>query len=75
MANPKRNLERETVICALYQEGKTLQEVGDVFGLTRERIRQILRRAGVPTESGGSSIRAQQSQSKHGQPEARKCAD
>jgi hypothetical protein len=58
MANPQRNLEREAVICGLYREGKTLQEVGDVFGLTRERIRQILRRAGVPTEAGGQQQRA-----------------
>ena len=57
MANPQRNLEREAVICALYREGRTLQEVGDVFGLTRERVRQILRRAGVPPEAGGVFVR------------------
>lgn len=57
MANPKRNLEREAVICTLYQEGKTLQEVGDVFGLTRERIRQILRRAGISKAAGGIALR------------------
>ncbi|HEY5851965.1 MAG TPA: sigma factor-like helix-turn-helix DNA-binding protein [Lysobacter sp.] len=59
MANPKRNPEREAVICRLYQDGKTLQEVGDVFGLTRERVRQILRRAGVPPKAGGRAKRAQ----------------
>lgn len=44
-------------MAALYQEGKTLQEVGDAFGLTRERVRQILRRAGVAKTSGGSPLR------------------
>ena len=59
MANPKRNLEREAVICSLYRDGKTLQEVGDVFGLTRERVRQILRRAGVSPTQGGVRKRSE----------------
>ena len=61
MANPKRNLEREAVICSLYRDGKTLQEVGDVFGLTRERVRQILRRAGVSPTQGGVRKRSERS--------------
>jgi hypothetical protein len=59
MANPKRNLEREEVICRLYQEGRTLQEVGDVFQLTRERVRQLVRRAGVMPSDGGQAKRTQ----------------
>lgn len=53
MANPKRNHEREAVMSRLYQSGKTLQEVGEVFCLTRERVRQILKRAGTQTRSAG----------------------
>jgi hypothetical protein len=29
----------------------TLQQIGDTFGLSRERIRQILKMSGVPTRS------------------------
>lgn len=32
----------------LRRNGATLKEIGDKFGLTRERIRQLLARAGVP---------------------------
>lgn len=59
MANPLRNPEREAVIRSLYETGKTLQEVGDVFGITRERVRQILRRMGVPQHKGGIAKRTQ----------------
>lgn len=58
MANPKRNPERDAVICRLYQDGKTLEEVGAVFGVTRERVRQILKRAGVPSKDGGAALKA-----------------
>jgi len=34
--------ERERVIRKLRGEGCTLQDIGDVFGITRERVRQIL---------------------------------
>lgn len=58
MANPKRNHERDAVICRLYQDGKTLEEVGAVFGVTRERARQILKRAGVSSDDGGAAVRS-----------------
>lgn len=53
MAIPKRNHEREAVMARLYQDGKTLQEVADVFHVTRERVRQILSRAGVKRRARG----------------------
>ena len=41
--------ERNEEIIRLYvKEGLTLREVGGRFGLSRERVRQILERAGVP---------------------------
>lgn len=57
MANPKRNPERDQVMCRLYQDGKTLEEVGAVFGVTRERVRQILKRAGLSSTDGGAAAR------------------
>lgn len=38
---------RNQTIIALYLENRTLQEVGDLFGITRERVRQILNNEGI----------------------------
>lgn len=36
----------------LYQdEGKTLQDIGDLFGVSRERVRQVMARFGIPRSS------------------------
>ena len=40
---------RNEKIAEMYQQGKTLQEVGNEFGLTGERVRQILNKIGVGT--------------------------
>lgn len=47
---PARKLsEREERMVALRWQGYTLQAIGDLYGITRERVRQLLRRAGVNT--------------------------
>lgn len=43
--------QRTRAMYALYAEGATLEEVGDRFGVTRERVRQIFREAGISTRS------------------------
>jgi hypothetical protein len=45
-----RNPEREADIKKLREEGKSLDEIGAKYGITRERVRQICKRLGL--ESG-----------------------
>ena len=45
-------------ICDMYRSGMTLAAIGGEFGITRERVRQILRRAGVPSAGRRPSCRA-----------------
>lgn len=54
----RRDHEREARMTELYRGGSTLQEIGTAFGLTRERVRQILKRAGVTRKDGGIHRRA-----------------
>lgn len=49
----------------LYQSGQTLQQIGDQYGMTRERVRQILRKeTTVPPEAGGIRERGRQAAAK-----------
>jgi hypothetical protein len=43
-------------ICQQYRQGKTLQQIGDIFGVTRERIRQLLRTWGIDSDTGGIRV-------------------
>lgn len=47
---------REKQMAALYRSGRTLQEIGDEFGITRERVRQLLKKFfGIRAADGGQS--------------------
>jgi RNA polymerase sigma factor (sigma-70 family) len=54
------NREKE-IVYGRFVNGKTLQEMADKFGLTRERIRQIqdgaVRKMSRAAQSAGNSIR------------------
>lgn len=43
----------------MYEAGMTLEQIGQRYGVTRERIRQILKRLGLTGEHGGIKKRAQ----------------
>lgn len=47
----KKGQERVARMYALYNEGATLQEVGERFDLTRERVRQLFREHDLPVRS------------------------
>lgn len=47
-----------TEIEVAWRSGCTLQEIGDFYGCTRERVRQLLRKFKVPQEVGGIHKRA-----------------
>lgn len=45
-------------VVALYKSGKSLAEVGSQFGVSRERVRQIVSGLGVSKLEGGATIRS-----------------
>lgn len=47
------NAERNQRMVTMYRQGLTLEKIGQSFGLTRERVRQILRKQGVTWTEGG----------------------
>lgn len=48
----KRSKERVESMKSFIVSGKSLQEVGDIFGISRERVRQILAKNGFTYRSG-----------------------
>jgi hypothetical protein len=56
--SPMRPSDRIDAVVAMYKQGKTLQEIGNHFMVTRERIRQLLTRAGVNKDEGGVAVRS-----------------
>lgn len=55
-----RKEERINKMASLYKEGKTLEEVGAEFGLTRERVRQILEKAGIQRRVAGERTKPEE---------------
>ncbi|MGN6775850.1 sigma factor-like helix-turn-helix DNA-binding protein [Rhizobium sp.] len=50
---------RAEAMAAIYKGGKTLAEIGDLYGISRERVRQILaKRGNVSAKDGGQSVRS-----------------
>ena len=61
MDQPQRQ-QRNQNISQLYSSGQTMQQIGDQYNLSRERVRQILEKSGQATRSGqeSSQLRRQQ---------------
>lgn len=51
--------QRNALIAQLYKEGLTLDVIGQKYGVTRERIRQILKLQGVTRAEGGRVVGTQ----------------
>jgi hypothetical protein len=56
--SPMRPSERVDAVVSMYKQGKTLQQIGTHFMVSRERIRQILAKAGVHASEGGVQKKA-----------------
>jgi hypothetical protein len=52
--------DRNAQIVAYYRKGRTLDDIAALAGLTRQRVQQIVHKAGVKAEEGGRTVRAQQ---------------
>ncbi|WP_401733500.1 sigma factor-like helix-turn-helix DNA-binding protein [Stenotrophomonas muris] len=50
--------DRIEAMTAMYKGGKTLQQIGDLFGITRERVRQLMRKSGLTRHDGGIHVTA-----------------
>lgn len=57
-AGPPETAERDAAMESMYRQGMTLQVIGEKYNVTRERVRQILKLAGVDSKCGGCSARA-----------------
>lgn len=60
---PPRDRKRTKAIVDLYLSGeKTLKQIGEVYGITRERVRQIVRAAGIEPATSKTLRRAHRRQ-------------
>lgn len=51
--NSHLTTEREAEVCAMYESGKALREVGAAFGISRSFVRKVLIRNGVKLRASG----------------------
>jgi DNA-binding transcriptional regulator GbsR (MarR family) len=53
-ARGPQDLERAEKMASMYRQGIVLEKIGEHFGITRERARQVLRKIGVTAQEGGA---------------------
>lgn len=54
--------QRSIEFVDLYRSGWNMQEIGDVYALSRERVRQLLAKAGMRDAKGGLAVRREMSE-------------
>ena len=64
--------DKKNIAIKMFGNGATLQQIADVVGLSRERVRQILKVIGVDPSTGGRAIRGLLSSHSHISEENRK---
>lgn len=57
MPHPNCKLDRNLKIIEKAKAGLTLEQIGEQYGVTRERIRQICQRSGIDRNQRGAQIR------------------
>jgi hypothetical protein len=53
----KQNHERNQQMADMYRSGKTLEEIGSQFNISRERVRQCIKDFGLNRDGGGATVR------------------
>ena len=52
-----KDTSRAESMAEMFKQGKTLQEIGDHFCISRERVRQLLKQVGVSGKDGGHALK------------------
>lgn len=52
----EKDSARTAKMISMHSQGVSLEKIGTQFGITRERVRQILDRQGISAKNGGASI-------------------
>ncbi len=53
----QRDLDRENRILDMYRSGMTGGQISDEFGISRQRVNQIILRNGLTSKDGGATVR------------------
>ena len=70
-----KQTEREKAIVGTFKAGQPMQWIGNEWGISRERIRQILKKAGVSRSQGGASERRRRRTALHLEAKNQSCIE
>jgi hypothetical protein len=52
-----RNIDRAEKMASMFRQGLTMEQIGEHFAVSRERVRQILKTVGLVANDGGAAMR------------------